>query len=174
MPAGGLFRIPFGGDVGGDALIYPSTSTSASTGAGEIAYHSNSVATVFDVHCILASNALKHGTDEQRQRWLRPLVAGEIVGAFATGEPAASSDLAPTAVRTRADRTGDGWVLNGTKQWITNSPVAAFIVVLARTDDRLTTFIVPTDTPASASACLTARSETEVNSLRTSPSPRCA
>ncbi|MFC9154671.1 acyl-CoA dehydrogenase family protein [Streptomyces bauhiniae] len=141
----GLFRIPFGGDVGGDDLTYPATATAAAV--EEIAYHSNSVAAVFDVHCILAGNALRHGTDKQRQQWLRPLVAGEIVGAFATSEPAASSDLAPTAVRTRADRTDEGWVLNGTKRWITNSPVAAFVVVLARTDDRLTTFIVPTNAP---------------------------
>ncbi|WP_435220535.1 acyl-CoA dehydrogenase family protein [Streptomyces sp. Tue6028] len=141
----GLFRIPFGSDVAGDNLSYPAAATAVAV--EEIAYHSNSVAAVFDVHCILAGNALKHANDKQRQQWLRPLVAGEIIGAFATSEPGASSDLTPNAVQTHAERTGDGWLLNGTKRWITNSPVAAFIVVLARTDDRLTTFIVPTNAP---------------------------
>jgi butyryl-CoA dehydrogenase len=99
------------------------------------------------VHCILAGNALNQGNAEQRQRWLRPLIAGQIVGAFATSEPAASSDLTPGAVQTEAVRDGDGWILNGRKRWITNSVVAGVVVILARTDAKLSTFIVPTNTP---------------------------
>ncbi|WP_370185263.1 acyl-CoA dehydrogenase family protein [Rhodococcus wratislaviensis] len=140
----GLLRIPFRGDVGGDDLDHPATATAAA--AEELAYHSNSIAAIFDVDCILAGNALTHGTAEQQERWLAPLVAGEHIGSFATSEPGASSDLSPAAVQTIAERTDTGWILNGRKRWITNSPVAAFVVVLARTGDRLTTFIVPTDT----------------------------
>lgn len=145
LAAEGLYRIPFGTDVDGDGLAHPATATAVAV--EELAYYSNSVAAVFDVHCILAGNALNQGSPEQRECWLRPLVAGELVGAFATSEPAASSDLSPQAVQTVAERDGDGWVLNGRKRWITNSVVAGLVVVLARTGDRLTTFIVPTATP---------------------------
>ncbi|HTK61465.1 MAG TPA: acyl-CoA dehydrogenase family protein [Pseudonocardia sp.] len=141
----GLYRIPFGTDVGGDGLENPATATAVAV--EELAYYSNSVAAIFDVHCILAGNAVNQGNPEQRERWLRPLVGGELVGAFATSEPAASSDLSPSAVQTQAARDGDGWVLNGRKRWITNSVVAGFIVVLAKDRDRLSTFIVPTNTP---------------------------
>ncbi|SCB74817.1 butyryl-CoA dehydrogenase [Gordonia sp. v-85] len=145
LATAGIYRIPFAADVGGDGLAHPATATA--TAVEEVAYFSNSVAAIFDVHCILAGNAVNQGTPEQRRRWLAPVVAGEIVGSFATSEPAASSDLSPEAVQTVAHRRGDGWVLNGRKRWITNSVVAAFVVVLARTGDRLSTFIVPTDTP---------------------------
>ena len=142
----GLFRIPFQADVGGDDLEYPATATAVAI--EELAYHSNSIAAVFDVHCILAGNALSQSGDAQRQQWLAPLVRGEVVGAFATSEPGASSDLSPDAVQTVAARSGSGWLLSGRKRWITNSVAAGVIVVLARTgDDELTTFIVPTDRP---------------------------
>ena len=149
LAAEGLYRIPFGTDVGGDGLEHPATATAVAV--EELAYYSNSVAAIFDVHCILAGNAVNQGSPEQRERWLKPLINGELVGAFATSEPAASSDLSPAAVSTRADPDGSsdtaGWVLNGRKRWITNSVVAGFIVVLARTGERLSTFIVPTNTP---------------------------
>jgi butyryl-CoA dehydrogenase len=141
----GLYRIPFGTDVGGDGLEHPATATAVAV--EELAYYSNSVAAIFDVHCILAGNALDQGSPEQRERWLRPIVAGEIVGAFATSEPGASSDLSPDAVQTVAVADGPDWVLNGRKRWITNSVVAGVVVVLARTGSRLSTFIVPTTTP---------------------------
>lgn len=144
----GLYRIPFPNDVGGDGLSQPAAATAAAV--EELAYYSNSVAAIFDVHCILAGNALNQGSPAQREQWLRPIVTGEIVGAFATSEPGASSDLSPDAVQTTAIADGDGWVLNGRKRWITNSPVADVVVVLARTDSGLTTFIVPTNTPGVA------------------------
>jgi butyryl-CoA dehydrogenase len=145
LATGGVFRVPFGTDVGGDGLRNPAGATAAAV--EEIAYYSNSVAAIFDVHCILAGNAVNQGTVEQRRRWLAPVVSGEVVGAFATSEPGASSDLSPAAVQTAARRTGHGWVLTGRKRWITNSVVAGFVVVLARTGDRLSTFIVPMDAP---------------------------
>ncbi|MEU4377219.1 acyl-CoA dehydrogenase family protein [Pseudonocardia alni] len=141
----GLFRLPFPKDVGGDGLAHPATATAVIV--EELAYHSNSVAAIFDVHCILAGNALNQGSPEQRERWLRPLVEGEFIGAFATSEPGASSDLSPDAVTTEAVFDGGDWVLNGRKRWITNSVVAGVVVVLARTGSRLSTFIVPTNTP---------------------------
>lgn len=145
MSAEGLFRIPFSSAVGGDGLQRPASATAAVV--EELAYHSNSVAAIYDVHCILAGHALESGTPEQQQRWLAPIVSGEIIGAFATSEPGSSSDLSPTAVQTRAERTAEGWVLNGRKRWITNSPIAGVIVILARTGNRLSLFIVDPRTP---------------------------
>lgn len=145
LGAEGLYRIPFGADVDGDGLAHRATATAVAV--EELAYYSNSVAAIFDVHCILAGNAVDQGSPEQRERWLKALIKGETVGAFATSEPGASSDLSPDAVATRAERDGDGWVIEGRKRWITNSVAAGFVVVLAGTGSRLSTFIVPTDTP---------------------------
>ncbi|SFO23202.1 butyryl-CoA dehydrogenase [Pseudonocardia ammonioxydans] len=139
----GLYRIPFGTDVGGEGLAHPAAATAVAV--EELAYYSNSVAAIFDVHCILAGNALAQGSSAQRDQWLRPLVTGELIGSFATSEPGASSDLSPEAVRTTAVPDDDGWVLDGRKRWITNSVVAGVVIVLARTAAGLTTFIVPTD-----------------------------
>lgn len=144
----GLFRLPFPDDVGGAGLLHRASATAAVV--EELAYFSNSVAAIFDVHCILAGNALNAGSQQQRQRWLPPLVDGKIVGAFATSEPGASSDLSPAAVQTEATRTADGWTLTGRKRWITNSPAADVVVVLARTGDSLSLFITPTHSPGLA------------------------
>ncbi|GAB7006441.1 acyl-CoA dehydrogenase [Nocardioides sp. AN3] len=141
----GLFRLPYAAEVGGDGLAHPTTATAVAI--EELAYYSSSIAAVVDVHCILAGNVLTHGTEAQQQRWLRTVADGSVVGAFATTEPDASSDLSPRAVQTVAERHGDTWVLNGRKRWISNSPVAGFIVTLARTDDRLSMFIVDTALP---------------------------
>lgn len=145
LASDGLFGVGFDRQVGGWGLEHPMTATAVAI--EELAYHSSSIAAVFDVHCILAGNALLHGTPQQQERWLRPLVAGEVVGAFATTEPEASTDLSPEAVQTVAERRGDGWILRGRKRWISNSPVAGFIVTLARTSDRLSMFIVDTRLP---------------------------
>ncbi len=135
----------FPADVHGAGLARPASATAAVVEV--LAYDSNSVAAIFDVHCILAGNALNQGSPEQRNRWLTPLVRGEIIGAFATSEPGASSDLSPQAVQTIATRTATGWRLDGRKRWITNSPVAEVIVILARTGEWLSLFTVPTTTP---------------------------
>jgi glutaryl-CoA dehydrogenase len=73
------------------------------------------------------------GTEEQKERWLPPMHAGEAIGCFGLTEPDAGSD--PGSMRTRARRDGSDWVLNGTKMWITNGTVADVAVVWARTDD---------------------------------------
>ncbi|MEU7028325.1 acyl-CoA dehydrogenase family protein [Streptomyces sp. NPDC014779] len=87
----------------------------------------------------------KYGSEEQKQRWLPGMAAGEYIGCFGLTEPDAGSD--PGAMRTHAKRDGSDWVLNGTKMWITNGSVADVAVVWARTEDGVRGFAVPTDTP---------------------------
>ncbi|GAC1381407.1 MAG: acyl-CoA dehydrogenase family protein [Marmoricola sp.] len=145
LAARDLFRLPFAREVGGAGLDHPVMATAVAI--EELAYYSSSIAAVFDVHCILAGNVLTQGTERQQQEWLPRVASGDVVGAFATTEPEASSDLSPRAVQTVATRQGDTWVLRGRKRWISNSPVAGFIVTLARTEDRLSMFIVDTSLP---------------------------
>ncbi|WP_263247326.1 acyl-CoA dehydrogenase family protein [Saccharopolyspora rosea] len=145
LASAGLFRVPFAAEVGGDGLAHPVTAIAVAI--EELAYYSSSIAAVFDVHCILAGNALTHGTPAQQQQWLSQVTNGSVVGAFATTEPDASSDLSPHAVQTIAVQHGDAWILNGRKRWISNSPVAGLVVTLARTGDRLSMFVVDTSLP---------------------------
>lgn len=86
-----------------------------------------------------------NGSEEQKQQWLPPMAAGEVVGCFGLTEPDAGSD--PAAMTTRARRDGDDWILDGRKMWITNSPISDVAVVWARTEEGVRGFIVPTDTP---------------------------
>jgi acyl-CoA dehydrogenase len=92
------------------------------------------------------------GTAEQKERWLHPLLAGDLRSAFSMTEPeVAGSD--PTTLRTTAVRDGDGWVINGHKWFSTNGSIADFLIVMAVTDPRArphrraSMFIVPADTP---------------------------
>jgi glutaryl-CoA dehydrogenase len=94
----------------------------------------------------LAMYAIRaYGSEEQRQRWLPGMAAGEEIGCFGLTEPDAGSD--PGAMRTNARRDGSDWILNGTKMWITNASVADVAVVWARTEEGVRGFVVPTDTP---------------------------
>jgi alkylation response protein AidB-like acyl-CoA dehydrogenase len=94
----------------------------------------------------------RHGTPEQKERWLRPLARGEIIVGFALSEPDAGSD--PASMRAQAVRDGRGWVLNGLKAWATNGGTADLMMIMVRTDTPdarrgakgISTFIVPTDT----------------------------
>jgi alkylation response protein AidB-like acyl-CoA dehydrogenase len=88
------------------------------------------------------------GTDEQKATWLPRCASGEWSPAFALSEPEAGSD--PASMRTTAVRDGDEWVINGTKNWITNAGVADFYVVFAMTDRenrRISAFVVEADRP---------------------------
>ncbi|HXA28827.1 MAG TPA: acyl-CoA dehydrogenase family protein [Candidatus Angelobacter sp.] len=85
-----------------------------------------------------------YGSEEQKQRWLPEMAAGRVIGCFGLTEPDAGSD--PGAMRTSARRDGDGWVLNGTKLWITNGSIAGVAVVWAQTDDGIRGFLVERDT----------------------------
>lgn len=73
------------------------------------------------------------GSEEQKERWLPPMHAGEVIGCFGLTEPDAGSD--PGSMRTQARRDGADWILNGTKMWITNGTIADLAIVWARTDD---------------------------------------
>jgi acyl-CoA dehydrogenase len=92
------------------------------------------------------------GSPEQKERWLEPLLAGELRSAFSMTEPdTAGSD--PTLLKTRAERDGDGWVINGHKWFSSNASIADFLIVMAVTDpdarphQRASMFIVPVDAP---------------------------
>ncbi|WP_026403084.1 acyl-CoA dehydrogenase family protein [Actinomadura rifamycini] len=85
------------------------------------------------------------GSEEQKRKWLPGMAAGETIGCFGLTEPDAGSD--PGAMRTRARRDGDDWILDGRKMWITNGTIADVAVVWARTDEGVRGFVVPAGTP---------------------------
>lgn len=146
MASHGIFKIPFASRDGGRGLEHRVLATA--TACEELAYHSNSIAAIFDVHCILAGRTLERGSDLIRDRFLRPVIDGRKIGAFATTEPLASTDLSPKAVATVARREGDNYIINGQKRFITNSPVADFIVVLCRSEeDGMVELVVETNQP---------------------------
>lgn len=84
------------------------------------------------VHSIAAHYVLNHGTEEQKQRYLPKLASGELVGAIGFTEPGAGSDL--QAIRTRAERDGDDYIVNGSKIFITNGYLAELLVLVVKTD----------------------------------------
>ncbi len=84
------------------------------------------------VHSIVAHYVFNHGTDEQKRRYLPRMATGELVGAIAMTEPGTGSDL--QGIRTRADRSGDGYVINGSKTFISNGLLAGLVLVVAKTD----------------------------------------
>jgi hypothetical protein len=99
----------------------------------EIAAADASVSITLGVHNSLGSGMLlRHGSEAQKKRWLPPMATGEIIGAFALSEPDAGSDAA--SIRAEARRSGEAWVLNGTKSWVTSGDLAGLLVVMARTD----------------------------------------
>lgn len=101
--------------------------------------------TFVSVQGSLAMTAIhRFGTDEQRERWLSPMAAGDAVGCFALTEPEAGSD--PSRMRTTARRVGEGWVLEGAKRWIGLASIADVAVVWARAEDGVRGFLVPTGT----------------------------
>ncbi|WP_038514915.1 acyl-CoA dehydrogenase family protein [Amycolatopsis japonica] len=85
------------------------------------------------------------GTREQQARWLPGIASGEVVASFALTEPGAGSN--PAGLRTSAKPDGDGWVIDGGKQFITNATEAGLFVVFARTDTGIAVFLVPADAP---------------------------
>jgi glutaryl-CoA dehydrogenase len=87
----------------------------------------------------------KYGSEEQKQRWLPRMAAGEVIGCFGLTEPDFGSN--PAGMRTSARRDGGDWVLNGTKMWITNGGIADLAVVWARAEEGVLGFLVPADTP---------------------------
>src|SRR6185312_4785781 len=116
----------------------------------EIAAGDGSVSTILSVHnSVGCVPVLKFGSEEQKQRFLKPMAAGEMLSCFCLTEPGAGSDAA--AIKTSARRHGNRWVLNGTKQFITSGKHAQVAIVFAVTDPAvgrkgISAFIVPTDT----------------------------
>lgn len=86
-----------------------------------------------------------YGSEEQRQKYLPGMAAGELIGCFCLTEPHGGSD--PANMKTTARRRGDDWVINGSKMWITNSPIADLAVVWAMTEEGIRGFIVEKGTP---------------------------
>jgi len=117
----------------------------------EIAAGCGAVSTIMSVHNgVGCMPILDFGTDAQRERFLRPMARGEQIGCFCLTEPGAGSDAA--AIRTRARRDGDDYVLSGSKQFITSGLNGQIAIIFAVTDPDagkkgISAFIVPTDTP---------------------------
>jgi isovaleryl-CoA dehydrogenase len=112
----------------------------------EVSRASAAVGLSYGAHSNLCVNQLRrNGTEAQKRKYLPKLVSGEHVGALAMSEPGAGSDV--VSMRTRADKKGSRYILNGSKMWITNGPVADTLVIYAKTDPTagsrgITAFIV--------------------------------
>lgn len=131
------------GGVGADYVSYALALLAVATGDG-------AVSTVMSVHNAPFNIILERfGTPGQQQRILRPATAGEFIGAFALTESNAGSDA--SALRSRAARKGDRYVINGTKEFITSGKIAGWTILFASMDGQgksgITAFITPTDVP---------------------------
>ncbi|HEX2766739.1 MAG TPA: acyl-CoA dehydrogenase [Candidatus Limnocylindria bacterium] len=143
----GLLGVPYPEEIGGtglDSLAYAIT-------VEELSRVSGSVGVIVSAHTSLGCNPIwLAGTDAQKERYLRPMASGRVIGAYGLTEPGAGSDSRGT--RTRAHLDGDCWVLNGSKRFITNAGVAGTYIVTAVTDreqesGKISAFIVEADTP---------------------------
>lgn len=147
MGRAGLMTIPIPaewGGVGADYVAYSLALTEIAAGDGAMS------TLMSDQNSVIAMPLLEYGSDEQRERYLRPLAAGDILGAFALTEPQSGSDAGD--IRTRAEREGNGWRINGTKQFITTASIADFAIVFASTDRSagkkgISAFVVDTSNP---------------------------
>ncbi len=140
----GIYFPPEYGGAGADMMSYVIVLE-------ELARACSSTCVVVSAHSSLAGYPLyKFGTEEQKQKYLTPLCKGEMIGAIALTEPGAGTDAA--ASTTTAVLDGNEWVLNGSKIFITNAPVAGVHIVFAMTDKSkgtkgISAFIVPSDAP---------------------------
>lgn len=114
----------------------------------ELARGHLSLATALSVHFLATSCIAKFGNDEQKERWLPEMREGRPVGAYALSEPEAGSN--PREMATEARKDGDEYVIDGTKQWITNGERSGVVILFAKTDrddpSSVTQFLVPKDT----------------------------
>ena len=117
----------------------------------EIAAGNGAVSTMMSGHnSVGCMPLLDHGTEAQKERWLRPMAQGDLLAAFCLTEPQGGSDAG--SIRTRAVRTNSGWRISGVKQYITSGATADLAVVFAVTDPEkgkrgLSGFLVPIDNP---------------------------
>ena len=125
----GVVGLPFPNSYGGGGLDYVTLGLVCE----ELEYCDTSLRTMMSVHIGLAACGIyQWGTEEQKQRFLRPLASGQKLGAFGLTEPDAGSDVA--AIRTTAHRSGDAYILNGSKMWISCATQADLFLVFAKTD----------------------------------------
>jgi acyl-CoA dehydrogenase len=116
----------------------------------EVGYADASLGSIVVGHYLGLEGVALYGSDEQKRRWLAPLAAGEYRAAFALTEPEAGSDIG--SMRTVAVRAGDGWIVNGTKTFISSAREAGFTVLFAKTDPAagfrgISAFALPAGTP---------------------------
>src|SRR5271170_6883302 len=129
MGALGLHGITVEEEFGGSGMGYLAHCVAME----EVSRGSASVGLSYGAHSNLCVNQIRrNGNDAQRRKYLPKLMSGEHVGALAMSEPGAGSDV--VSMRLRADKKGDRYVLNGSKMWITNGPVADTLVIYAKTD----------------------------------------
>ena len=146
LAAMGLYAVAVPEELGGAGLDY----TSLAVACEEISAGDCATATIVSVNNLVAGILAGYGSDSQKQAFLKPLAQGKRIGAFALTEPHVGSDAA--AITTRAERQGNQYVLNGTKQFITSGKNADFAVVFAVTDKGagkkgISAFLVPTSAP---------------------------
>ncbi|MEJ2376689.1 MAG: acyl-CoA dehydrogenase family protein, partial [Pseudolabrys sp.] len=129
MGALGLHGITVEEEYGGAGLGYLAHCVAME----EVSRASAAVGLSYGAHSNLCINQIRrNGNEQQKRKYLPKLISGEHVGALAMSEPNAGSDV--VSMRTRADKHGDRYVLNGSKMWITNGPLADTLVVYAKTD----------------------------------------
>jgi butyryl-CoA dehydrogenase len=147
LAALGAFGVAVPEHLGGAGLDYLSLALVLE----EIAAGDGGTSTIISVNnCPVCSIAMMYANDAQKEKWLRPLAQGEMLGAFALTEPHTGSDA--SALRTTAVRDGDEYVINGTKQFITSGKYGDVAIVMAVTDKAagkrgISAFWVPTSTP---------------------------
>jgi alkylation response protein AidB-like acyl-CoA dehydrogenase len=145
----GLLALPVPTDFGGRGQA-PDTTIAAMEGLGHGCPDNGLIFGVNASLWTITLPILEFGTEAQKRRYLPGLCDGTLFGANAASEPASGSDI--FSMTTRADRKGDGWVINGRKIWITGAPVADVFVIFATTDPGrgvmgISCFVLPRDTP---------------------------
>ncbi|WP_433602450.1 acyl-CoA dehydrogenase family protein [Nocardia sp. CA-135953] len=144
----GLYGFTIPEEYGGLGL----TATEEAQLVFELGYTTPALRSLFGTNNGIAGHVLlEGGTDEQKTLWLPRIASGEVTASFGLTEPDAGSD--PASLTTSARRDGTDWILNGTKRYITNAPMADVVMVFARTNPEqrgsrgISAFLVPTNTP---------------------------
>jgi len=146
LAAMGLYGVAIAEEWGGAGMDH----TALALALEEIAAGDGATSTIVQVNNLAADILAGYGSAAQKESYLKPLARGELLGAFALTEPHTGSDA--SAIRTRAERRGDAWVLDGVKQFITSGKHANLAIVFAVTDRNagkkgISAFVVPTATP---------------------------
>ncbi len=142
----GLMGIMAPAEYGGAGLDVTSYALSLM----EIAAADGALSTIISIQNMIVCGIVRYGTSDQRDKWLSDLVEGRAIAAFALTEPNAGSDA--SAIKSRATKSGEGWILNGSKQFISSAQISKLAIVFAVTDPQerkrgISAFLVPTDSP---------------------------